>query len=312
MKNSREFSEAEPLPQAGPLPLEAEGDGPDGVMDESSLAVDEASLAVGVLLGFYRRRKRWSQAKLAANVSVTASTIAAFESAQRRPSPQVAEEISKALEVDPSGQTQLDLLIRYAKPSSSPKGMWLLPEDVLSGTPLFVRSLAREGDLQDKADISSMWIVTRKPLALEGVMHEVLKNRLLRTRDDKGAEFVYFIDSRVGEKPIRLLWNRLSEGDEGRKRVVCERLQFVLAPASLCLQHFGIANPGRPEKMFGRLILYADGLPVGFVGMDPQRVSDAYEVLFYAYERCKDKKGEFIPTSDGEFKLVNADVESSD
>jgi hypothetical protein len=81
----------------------------------------------------------------------------------------------------------------------------------------------------------------------------------------------------------------------------------------VCLQHFGICNPGQPGKMFGRLILYANGLPIGFVRIDSQRVTDAYEVLLYAYEECKDRPGEFIRTSEGTFKLVTSDeIEGAD
>jgi hypothetical protein len=56
--------------------------------------------------------------------------------------------------------------------------------------------------------------------------------------------------------------------------------------------------------MFGRLVVYAGGIPVGILSMDSQHVSRAYDLLFPIYELSKSKPDEVVKTECGEFRLL--------
>src|ERR1019366_374621 len=101
---------------------------------------------VGLLLGFYRRRQTLSQAELAAKVDVTASSIATFESGQRLPSEDLLRKIAYVLAISPFAFHQLEVLSRGSV--RFPADDWILPEDVASGTPIFLRDLESETIVQ--------------------------------------------------------------------------------------------------------------------------------------------------------------------
>lgn len=262
--------------------------------------------AVGLLLGLYRRRKELSQAELASKVSTTAGSIATFESGQRLPQEELLEKLGRALELSPFALHQLDILAKSASHSIYPADDWVLPQDVFSGTPVFLRDLESESRVQADAQIDEMWIVTARPLALAGDMNRMLRDRIAGTK----TTFVYFIDSSGGESAFRALWDVLSNDsvllEAGITReVILQRLTCVLSPSTLCLQHFAICNPGQFNREFGRIIVYSDGKPIGYTFMDKQHVTRAYNLLQEAFERCKSNRGRTVDTENGRFKLVD-------
>ena len=80
-----------------------------------------------------------------------------------------------------------------------------------------------------------MWIITIRPLALGGKMYEVLRDRLKVGQ----TKYVYFLDWNAGETTFRALWKRLEQDKQPTNQLEC-----VLTPSSLCIQHYGIAQPG--------------------------------------------------------------------
>jgi transcriptional regulator with XRE-family HTH domain len=275
-------------------------------MPPSPESKSKSMSAVGTLLGFYRRRKNLSQAELAAKVESTASTIATFESGQRLPSEKLLDDIGRALEISQFAVHQLDTLAKGAGRDTHPVDDWILPEDVITGTPVFLRDLESESIFQAEANIDEMWIVTARPLALAGEMNRMLRDRI----KDTETRFVYFIDSGGGESAFRALWDVLSNDtkmqEAGKTRDdILSRLTCVLSPSTLCLQHFAICNPGKFNRTFGRIIVYSAGLPIGYTFMDSQHVTRAYNLLQEAFERCKSNRGRPVDTDNGRFKLVD-------
>lgn len=260
----------------------------------------EAAAAVGALLGFYRRIDGRSQKELSTDASLHPSEIAMYESAQRLPSSEALEKISSALKLDPFQSRQLQLVAMHAGRTVLAGHEWTTPDDVLHGVPMFMRRLEKESDFQRAADISNMWVVASKPLAATGKMYEALHKRLLRDE----TEFVYFIGGGAAEESFQVLWSRLCSDSPRLKAVIPKRLQCVLAPASLCLYHFAICNPGQQSRMFGRAVMHQNGLPVGFYAMDPAQVLRAYQLLDPAYELCKSRKGKSVTTEYGTFRLL--------
>jgi len=223
-----------------------------------------------------------------------------YESAQRLPSTDALAKISTALGLDAFQKGQLQVVAGYSNRANSPGHEWLVPDDVLHGVPIFLRKLEKESEFQRDADISEMWIVANKPIALDGKMYEMLRKRLSQDK----TKFVYFIGGRSGEESFRALWDHLCSDIPRLKTVIREKLQCVLAPASLCLYHFGICNPGQQSRMFGRAIMYQNGLPVGFYAMDILQVGRAYELLELAYDLCTRNEGKKMTTDYGAFQLI--------
>jgi transcriptional regulator with XRE-family HTH domain len=263
--------------------------------------VNDARLAVGALLGFYRRIKRVSQtqAVVATEAGLTPSALGMFEAGQRLPSPEAIDKLATALGLDAFQRQQLQFISTYSRQGPIIGEQWFVPEDVLTGTPIFLRNVHQEAVAQRMASISEMWIVTSRLLALEGEMYEGMKARLLK----EDTTFVYFIDNTSGESPIRDLWRRLSADAPELGLMLKKKLQCVLVPASLCLYHYGICNPGQLARMFGRLIVYASGIPVGFLSMDSQQVARAYHLLAPIYQRLQTEPE--ITTDYGNFRQVH-------
>jgi transcriptional regulator with XRE-family HTH domain len=266
----------------------------------SGQPLDDARLAVGALLGFYRRIKRDShtQAAVANKAGLTASALGMFEAGRRLPSPEAIDKLATVLSLDAFQRQQLQFISTYSRQGPIIGEQWFVPEDVLTGTPIFLRNVRREAEAQRMASISEMWVVTTRPLALEGETYEVLKTRLLKEE----TKFVYFIDSAAGESPFHDLWRRLNVDAPGQSLVLKKKLQCVLVPSSLCLYHYGICNPGQLARMFGRLIVYASGIPVGYLSMDSQQVSRAYHLLAPIYQRLNMEQE--ITTDYGKFRQV--------
>lgn len=259
-----------------------------------------AALALGCLIGFYRRIDGRAQRVLGSDASLHPSEIALYESGQRLPNFDTLTKISKALGLDAFQERQLHAIAEYREHGDVPGHKWLMPDDVLHGIPMFLRKMDSERKFQKTADISEMWIVTHKPLALEGDSYEMLKKRLTRDR----TKFVYFVGGSAGEESFQALWSRLRSESPKLRSLIPEKLQCVLSPPSFGLYHFGICNPGQQSRMFGRGIMYQNGLPVGFYGMDSLQVASAYQLLDPAYDLCKTKKGERVTTDYGTFQLL--------
>jgi hypothetical protein len=222
-----------------------------------------------------------------------------FESGNRLPSPESIEKLARAIGLDDFQRQQLQLISTYSRQGPIIGEQWFVPEDVLLGTPIFVRDVHREAETQIKASISEMWIVASRPLATDGAMYDVLKRRLI----EEDTSFVYFIDSTVGESPFENLWRRLnSEVPECAERFP-DKLKCVLVPASLCLWHFAICNPGKLARMFGRMIVYASGIPLGFASMDTEQVSRAYHLLAPINQRLRLEQE--VKTEYGVFRRVS-------
>ena len=273
----------------------------------AAVAVNQARLAVGSLLGFYRRIRHKSQQQIAASAGLPTSAVAMFEAGQRLPSAEAIEKIARALGMDVFQQQQLQFISTYSGHASAIGEQWFMPDDVLNGTPVFLRNVHHEAEFQRRSSISEMWIVTSRPLALQGEMYEMLKQRLLSDE----TNFVYFLDSAAGESPFHALWSRLAVDAPGLNKKIMDKLRCVLTPRSFCLFHYGICNPGQLARMFGRLIIYAGGLPVGFLSMDSQQVSRAYDLLSPIYERCKSKPNEPITTEYGDFRFLQPSLPNS-
>jgi transcriptional regulator with XRE-family HTH domain len=261
---------------------------------------NEPRLAVGALLGFYRRIRHKSQEQLAEEARIKPSALAMFESGQRLPLPESLDKIATALGLDAFQQRQLEFMSTYSGQKLAIGEQWFMPEDVLTGIPVFLRRLEREAEFQRIGSISETWIVTSRPLAIDGEMYQVLKRRL----ENEQTKFIYFLDTTAGESPFRALWSRLIAENPKLKDVVPERLRCVLTPTSFCLYHYAICNPGQVARMFGRLVVYAGGIPVGILSMDSQHVSRAYDLLFPIYELSKSKPDEVVKTECGEFRLL--------
>jgi transcriptional regulator with XRE-family HTH domain len=278
-------------------------------VSEGMTSLDEARLAIGSLLGFYRRIRKSSQKELAAKASIKPSAVAMFESGRRLPSAEAIAGLAVALELDPLQKRQLEVLAEYPKRATVPGDDWFLPIDVIAGIPVFMRSLTNESEFQSKAPIGEMWIVTNRPLALEGEMYGMLKERIAKGK----TSFVYFMDSTAGESPFQALWRNLASESRHLRRVATERLKCVLTPTSLCFQHFAICNPGGElGVMFGRLILYFNRVPVGFVAMDPSQVTRIYHLLDPIYRRCTASAGRAVATEYGSFRLLKPEIKGSD
>jgi transcriptional regulator with XRE-family HTH domain len=260
-----------------------------------------ARIAIGAVLGFYRRIQKISQHKLATKAGLTQSSVAMFESGKRLPSVAVIARLGKVLDLNRFQQRQLEILAASPLAAVAAGHEWFLAEDVLHGTPLFLRDLARESKFQISANIREMWVVTRKPLASSGEMFNVLRERLSACE----TKFIYFIDASAGEAPIHALWSKLRAEPAQREMSISSNLKFVLTPGSFCLYHFAICNPGEGfEEMFGRSIVYAAGVPVGFTGMDAFQVARAYELLSPICQQCLMNPGKRIATAYGDFRLV--------
>lgn len=261
-------------------------------------SINESRLAVGALLGFYRRIKRITQGSVANAAGLKPSTLGMFESGQRLPGPEAIEKLAAVLGLDAFQRQQLQFVGAYSSQGPIIGEQWFVPKDVLTGTPVFLRDVHREAEAQTKASISEMWIVTSRPLALGGELYGLLRRRLL----EEGTNYVYFIDSAVGESPFKSLWDRLNSDVPQLRDILPEKLKCVLVPASLCLYHYGICNPGQLARMFGRLIIYASGIPVGFLSMDSQQVSRAYDLLAPIYQRLQTEQE--IVTEYGKFRQL--------
>ena len=223
-----------------------------------------------------------------------------FEAGRRLPGPEAIDKLATALGLDAFQRQQLQFISTYSRQGPIIGEQWFVPEDVLTGIPIFLRNVRQEAVAQRKASISEMWIVTNRPLALtrDGGMYEGLKTRLL----NEDTTFVYFIDSEAGESPFRDLWRRLNGDAPGQGPMLKKKLQCVLIPASLCLYHYGICNPGQLARMFGRLIVYASGIPVGFLSMDTEQVTRAYHLLAPIYQRLQTEPE--ITTDYGKFRQL--------
>ncbi len=268
----------------------------------------EARLAVGAILGFYRRIHRLRQNKLAKTADITKSSMAMFEAGKRLPSVETIGSLSRALNLNFFQRRQLEMLADYPKHPGSAGHEWFLPDDVISGVPMFLRDLKKETVFQTKADIREMWIVTSKPLALDGEMYHMLSERLYARK----TSFVYFIDSTTGQSTFQALWRKLLSETRHRSRDLCPNLKCVMTPASFCLYHFGICNPSDDfGTMFGRSIIYAGGVPVGFAAMDAQQVNRAYTLLKPIYQQCVLDPGHKIKTAYGEFFLIEPNLKIS-
>jgi transcriptional regulator with XRE-family HTH domain len=264
--------------------------------------VKEAKVALGAILGFYRRIRKLSQEKVSGDAGLTKSSVAMFEAGKRLPSVEALLKLSLALKLNTFQRQQLEILAEYPRHPRPAGHEWFLPDDVLTGIPVFLRDLKKESDFQSKADIREMWIITGKPLALDGEMYKMLSERLAFRK----TIFVYFIDSSAGEAPFRALWSKLRAEKRHRNRDITTGLKCVLTPVSLCLYHFGICNPSEDfGAMFGRSIIYAGGTPVGFVGMDPQQVTRAYRLLKPIYQQCLNNPGKEVKTDYGKFSLID-------
>jgi transcriptional regulator with XRE-family HTH domain len=269
---------------------------------QSQSTPDPQRLAIGALLGFYRRIKRMSQVAIAEAAGLKASSLGMFEAAQRLPGPQAIDHLATALDLDGFQRQQLQLIGTYSSGRGPTIGEpWIIPEDVLHGTPVFLRDVHREADAQRKASISEMWIVTNRPLALGGELYELLKRRLLVEK----TSYVYFIDSATGELPFKDLWSRLLSDTPLLRKILPEKLKCVLVPATLCVCHYGICNPGKLET-FGRHIIYASGIPVGFLSMDSEQVSRAYRLLAPIYQRIQKERK--LITEYGTFQQIRPDL----
>lgn len=274
---------------------------PDRASIEATSRVDEAKGSIGAILGFYRRIKKKSQKELGDSAQLPASSVAMFEAGKRLPSIDAIQKLSSALGLNSFQTRQLAALSEYPRRPSIAGHEWFLPDDVLSGIPLFLRDLKKEAQFQGAADIREMWLVTGKPLALAGEMYTMLSDRLSSQR----TTFVYFIDSTAGEEPFQALWAKLLTERRHRPKDIGNRLKCVLTPGSFSLYHFAICNPGSEvDNVFGRSILYSGGMPIGFVGMDQQQVQRAYSLLSPIYQRCCLDPGSDISTAYGKFRLL--------
>jgi hypothetical protein len=82
-----------------------------------------------------------------------------------------------------------------------------------------------------------------------------------------------------------------------------------MTPASFCLYHFGICNPSEDfGTMFGRSIIYAGGVPVGFAAIGAQHVNRTYTLLKPIYQQCALNPGHKVKTAYGEFLLIEPKV----
>lgn len=262
---------------------------------------DPQRLAIGALLGFYRRIKRVSQVAVATAAGLKPSSLGMFEAGQRLPGPVAIDRIATALDLDGFQRQQLRLVGTYSSDRGPAIGEpWIVPDDILHGTPVFLRDVHREVEAQRKASISEMWIVTHRPLALGGELYELLKRRLLVEK----TSYVYFIDSAAGETPFKDLWSRLVSEVPQLRETLPEKLKCVLVPATVTVSHYGICNPGKLE-MFGRHIIYASGAPVGFLSMDSQQVARAYQLLQPIYDRLQIQ--DEVPTEYGKFRQIRSD-----
>lgn len=277
-------------------------------------ALRESRLAIGALLGFYRRRTERSSQSTSSQFAVSKrafikkSALAMYESGRRTPSMEAIDGLAAALKMDGLQKRQLQLLAEYPTRAAVRGEEWFLPDDVLTGIPVFLRTLLKESQLQREADISEMWIVTSRPLALDGEMYTMLSDRI----HDKRTRFVYFVDSGATESPFQALWRKLCSERRHKRSEITERLRCVLVPSSISLSHFAICNPGRTEgDMFGRYVFYAGGAPVGFFAMDSNQVARAYHMLDPIYRRCQMDPGRTVKTPFGEFRLVEPKIKLS-
>jgi len=267
-------------------------------LEKQKAPLSDSRLAAGILLGFYRRIRRKTQDQIATAAGLKSSALGMFESGLRVPSPDALSSLATALDLDAFQRQQLQFISAYSNKGPLIGEQWFLPGDVLKGTPIFLRNMHLEIEAQKDAAISEMWIVASRPLAIGGEFYEVLKGRLLREE----TKYVYFIDSAAGESCVLDLWSRLGVDAPALKKVLPAKLRFILVPSSLCLFHYGICNPGQLASMFGRVIIYASGLPVGFLSMDSQQVLSAYQLLAQVFQRLQVDKD--VLTDYGRFREV--------
>jgi transcriptional regulator with XRE-family HTH domain len=258
-------------------------------------------LALGALLSFYRRRSDSKTQEDTAKISgLSPSALAMYESGKRLPSKEALQRICTSINLTTFQHQQLQTIATNLRDIPKIGEQWFVADDVLEGTPIFLRSLSREAEFQIQARISEMWIVTSRPLARSGDMYDSLKTRLL----NEDTKFVYFLNNSSGEVPFQAMWSRLCAEAPVLEKSLPDRLRCVLSPPSLCLFHFAICNPGDHSAMFGRMIMYSSGNPIGFISGDSQQISQAYHLLEPVYQLCRNRPGDSVKTEYGEFRLL--------
>jgi transcriptional regulator with XRE-family HTH domain len=284
---------------------------------------DPKKLATGSLLGFYRHLRNKSREDLANAAKISVSMLGMVENGTRLPTKEVLESLGQALELGAYQRLQLHAIAGFSAQISESPGWEVRADDVISGVPLFLRSMGVESKFQESLDIDEAWIVTRRPLALDEPVLSMLKSKLLNT----DASYVYFVDSRTGAHDFRTLWHRLdlvSDHDwiqKTKDRAASgksEQLKVVLSPPTLCASTHTISlfNPRSETKArFGRAAYYGGGMPIGVYPLDRVLYEQLVGVLKEVYVDCERSPGKTFPrdtTMWGGFCLQTyRDVESA-
>jgi len=229
-----------------------------------------------------------------------------YESGQRLPSTEALRAICSALGLSAFQTQQLRSVATDLRETPKTGEQWFIADDVLEGTPIFLRSFNKESEFQIQAKISEMWIVTAQPLASDGEMFEVLKQRLLQEK----TKFIYFLDRDAGEAPYRSMCSRLLAEAPVLRDSLSVRLKCILSPRSICFFHFAICNPG-DHDMYGRMIMYSNGIPIGFISADSPQILRSYNLLRQIYQLCNGQEGKDIGTEYGVFRLLELPVDVS-
>ncbi len=253
-----------------------------------------ANKAIGLLVGLYRRIADLTQKDLAKHSGVDVSKIAMVESGLRALGTD-RHALAEALKISALGKEELDVLANGW--FGIPQADFLTPEDVLTGTPLFVRGLSEEFSNQ-RTNFDAVWIVTSGDLLRNPALQSFIEQRVKKTR------FVFFIASdSLSLDSIILLRNRIIKECRVSKKCLDQNLLLIKVPPAVCLQDMVIYDPGKSCCMFGRIIIRLQ-FPCGTFAMDPSQLIRVYNAFGLILMQVETRPGVHVETSAGGSMLL--------
>ena len=243
------------------------------------------------------------------------SFLGMIENGARLPTEDALEELAIKLGLTGFQRLQLKAVAGYSGQLQEARGSEIRPSDLIEGTPLFLRKMETESEFQDKLVLEEVWIVTRRPMSMEGPYLKWLRGKLLNS----DCIYTYFVDARFGESDFATLWDRLDlESDpEWRKKVelrhqtnMQEQLRFVLCPPALSAANHTVAlfNPrSLTLPKFGRVGYYDNGIPIGVHGIDRSLYDQVVTLIKEFIADCEKYPNQPFPRDPsihGTYKLI--------
>jgi transcriptional regulator with XRE-family HTH domain len=238
--------------------------------------------AIGLLIGFYRRRKGWTQTELAERASVPRPNVPMFEAGNRTPHGEVLRSILQALDVHPYVEHLIQDMSFYRPWAPDAHGTGSMsPEDVLTGIPIFLRPITAEFLLPGIEKLERVWIATRNPYEVSSEK-TFLRSFLLRNL--RTVEFTYFTDSL---EPWRSLCDILRHAEPALAAEMDKNLRCIPVPGTHLVSEFMIFNPSMTTQSIGLTIMTSRGFPLGTYPMDVTQARNVYETFANIVRFCE-------------------------